>query len=134
MASKIDQAYLVDLKHSGDLEGTPSGDILEVTGKENLRQAVIHRLITSKGSLIHRPEYGVGLKNYQNRLSTLSTQRELANEIKKQLESDPRIESVDSVKFTQETENQAGTFRVLVKYTAVAIGEIDQEVQPFGDF
>lgn len=131
MANNIDNSFLQDLEHSGDFGPTETGDIKRISGKNNLRQAILHRLITVPGTIIHRPDFGVGIKLFQGVLNTLEKQRELALKIRQQLEEDDRIESVDSVQFTQSDDYRQGTFIVNVKITAAAIGELEESINPF---
>lgn len=129
--SNINNSLLEDLLHNGDLSASNTGDLLKVKGIENLRQAIYHRLITVKGSIVHRPSYGVGIKLYEGVLSTLEKQRELALSIKEQLELDDRIDSVDGVKFSESEENSSGSFVVKLKVTASGIGQIQEDISPF---
>ena len=131
MPYNIEEAFLTDLKHDGDFSSGNTGDINTVSGRDNLRQAILNRLVTVKGSLVHRPEYGIGLKLYQGVLSSLEKQRELALLIKSQLLEDTRIESVDGVKFEADGDYRTGTFIVTVKITAIGIGEIEEKISPF---
>lgn len=129
--SNINDSFLVDLLHNGDFSNNAKGDLKEISGRENLIQAIFHRLITVKGTIIHRPEYGVGVKLYQGVISTLEKQRELALKIRHQLLEDTRIESVDSVKFITENDYKSGTFVIHIKITALGVGAIDEQINPF---
>jgi hypothetical protein len=131
MANNINDSFLQDLSHTGDFSSNNSGDLKLVSGRDNLRQAILHRLITVQGSIIHRPDYGVGVKLYQGMISTLEKQRELALRIRQQLELDDRIDSVDSVRFTPDEDYRQGTFIINIKITASGIGELEQEINPF---
>jgi phage baseplate assembly protein W len=86
-----------DIAHQRDFILTPSGDLETSIGLQNLKEALYRRLLTTPGSLIHRPDYGVGIKNWQNGLNSIARQRELANRISSQFQEDPRIESVSAV-------------------------------------
>jgi phage baseplate assembly protein W len=130
--SRINDSFLVDLLHNGDFSNNERGDLQTIAGRDNLRQAIFHRLITVAGTVIHRPEYGIGIKQYQGVISSLDKQRELALKIREQIEQDTRIESVDSVKFTQDTNNAEGKFYVHIKITASGVGELDETINPFG--
>jgi phage baseplate assembly protein W len=131
MVNNIDNNFLIDLHHDGDFSSGKTGDLKTIAGRANLRQAILNRLITVKGSIVHRPDYGVGLKLFQGALSTVEKQRELSLLIQAQLTEDPRIESVDSVKFEADTDFRTGTFSVKVKITAAGIGEIEETISPF---
>jgi len=129
--SNINDSFLVDLSHNGDFSNNEKGDIKTISGRDNLTQAIMNRLITTQGSIIHRPEYGVGLKLYQGVISSIDKQRELSLKIKEQLLQDTRIESIDSVKFSQVSDYQAGTFIVTLKITASGVGQIEESFNPF---
>ena len=82
--SRLSDNMLIDLKFNGDFWVTPTGDIETITGRDNLRQALFHRLITVPGSLAHRPGYGVGIKRYQNAIDTIDQKRDLVLKIQEQ--------------------------------------------------
>ena len=130
MASR-EENLLVDLKHStGDFEATASGDLRLITGRENLNQAIFHRLITVPGTLTHKPGYGVGIQNWQGQLNTLDNQRLLALDIRDQLLEDPRVDSVDQVQFIAD-DLQPDLFKIFVKYTASGYNELEETFDPF---
>lgn len=129
MATAV-EIYLTDIKHKGDMVRTSQGNLEKVSGLENAYQQLFHRLITTKGAVVHRPNYGVGAKNYQNVTMTLANQRALALEIKDQFEQDERVEEVTGVLF--ETEDlEAGKFTVICRVKLVGYGEQSLEFTPF---
>ncbi len=79
--SQLNEFLKTDIAHKGDFVETPSGDLDVISGLDNVKEALFRRLITTPGSIIHRPGYGVGLKNWQNALNTLENQRKLAVKI-----------------------------------------------------
>lgn len=122
----------IDLRHNnGDFEATQTGDISRISGLDNLKQAVMHRLITVKGSLAHRPDYGVGIQNYQGQIPTIDKQRDLALNIRDQLLRDDRIVSVDSVSFTA-SDTEPDKFIIYVKYSALGYTSLEDTFDPFG--
>lgn len=129
----INDSFLVDLQHSGDFSNDSKGDLKTISGLDNLKQSIYNRLITVKGTIVHRPEYGVGLKLYQGVMSTLSNQRDLALKIREQLLEDTRIESIDGVKFDVDSDLQAGNFIVTIQVTATGVGSFSQTINPFGE-
>lgn len=129
--SNIEDSLLVDLEHKGDFSNNEKGDLKTIQGIDNLRQAIYNRLVTSKGTIIHRPDYGVGAKSYQGAISSLEKQRELALGIREQLLEDTRIESVDSVRFTPDEDSRTGTFIINVKITVAGLGQLDEAFSPF---
>lgn len=130
--STIEEALLTDLLHNGDLRATPSGDIEKISGLLNLKQALFHRLITSPGSLVHRPNYGVGIKNYQNAVNTLDTQRKLATTIVEQFSRDSRINEVSGIRITTE-DNDPSVVIIYVRIKAAGYDEVTLEFKPFGE-
>jgi hypothetical protein len=130
--ANLDEFYLVDLAHNKDLLRAPDGDLQTVMGLANLKQALFHRLITSPGSLIHRPDYGVGIKDYQNSLNTLDTQRKIANVIDEQFRKDFRVQEVTGVRVTSEDATPE-TVRITVKIKPAGLQEVSMEFVPFGE-
>lgn len=96
----LDEFYLKDLAHTGDLLASPSGDLQAVNGVANMRQALFRRLLTVPGSLVHRPNYGVGIKNFTNAPNSFDNQRKIANRIKEQFEQDFRVAEVVGVEIS----------------------------------
>jgi phage baseplate assembly protein W len=128
--SQFNDFFLEDIHFDGDVSSAPNGDIQTVAGIKNLKQALFNRLVTVKGSLAHRPEYGIGVKLYQNKISSLGKQRELALEIKAQFEQDFRVDKVESVSFK---DSGNGLFIIQYKVNAKGLGQIEEAVNPFGD-
>lgn len=131
MTTKIDEAYLEDLLFNDDFETAPNGDFALVNGINNLRQALFNRLVTTKGSLAHRPNYGVGIQRYQNAPATLATQRKMALDIDEQFKQEKRVLKLVSV---QVTFQDGGKFEIKYKVEGVGIGTITDTINPFGDF
>lgn len=129
--ANLDEQLRIDLTHeSGDFESSPSGDIKRAKGRRNVEQALFHRLITSKGTLAHRPEYGVGIKDYQGSLPTLDSQRNLALEISNQFNQDSRVTSVDEVRF-EFSDTEPDKFSIFVNYSIVGYNNIGTTFDPF---
>lgn len=79
---------------AGEFESSIYGDLKTISGLDTLKQDLIHRLVTEKGTLVHHPEYGsdilliIGNKND-------STWREKASiEVNKTFRSDHRVSDV----------------------------------------
>lgn len=128
--NRIEENYLIDIEFKGDLVDAPNGDMKLITGLDNLKQALYNRLVTVKGSLAHRPDYGIGIQLYQNSIASLSKQQELALEIKKQFKEDPRVIDVKSIAIKPEGD---GKYIITYKVDAVGVGEFSDS-KPFGDF
>lgn len=130
--SGIEDNFLIDLEFNGDLKAAPNGDLAQIKGRANLVQALFNCLVTIPGSLAHRPGYGVGIQLWQNNIGSIDKQRQLALEIKKQFEQDPRVEKVSGVTIVQDKSNP-GKFVVTVKVKAVGLEEFTETFNPFKD-
>lgn len=129
--SRIDEFYKVDLLHNGDFTAAPNGDFSLAKGMVNLKQALLHRLITVPGALVHRPLYGVGVQLWLNDIGSLGRQRDLANKIKEQFELDERVDEVTGIQIKNISND--GTFELIYK-VKVSGGELLEEtVNPFGE-
>lgn len=120
-----------DIAHKGgDIVKSASGDLDTVSSLANYKLALFHRLITTPGAYVHRPQYGVGIELYQNGLASFSKQQELASKIKEQFMEDPRTESVKSVAVLANDSQPALTIiRVSVK--PVGYSEVTMSFIPF---
>lgn len=129
----ITEILLTDLKHDGDLSlASGTGDLATISGLDNIRQALYHRLVTTPGSLAHRPEYGCGLKRFQGAPNTVATQRQIAGIINEQFKRDPRIESVTSTQILfDDVSPEKVTIIVAVKL--VGYGDTELKFLPFGE-
>ena len=121
--STLIETYLKDLAFTDDFIKTPKGDIETIEGIANVRQALFARLITSKGTIIHRPDFGVGIKDYQNSISSLSRQQELAQRIGEQFSLDPRVSEVVSVSINY-SDSTPEKVEILVKIKLIGYGAI----------
>lgn len=130
--SELDDFLKTDFAFKSDFVVTPTGDLELLSGLENLKDALFRRLVTTPGALIHRPEYGVGLKNYQNAINGIENQRRLAGTIKEQFEQDPRVEKVTGVSFNVD-DNKPDTIKVNCSVSVVGYGETGFSFIAFGD-
>ena len=128
--SQIDNFYKIDLLFRSDFIPAPNGDFGLAKGLVNLKQALFHRLITVPGSLVHRPDYGVGVKRWQNDLSTIDKQRELANIIKSQFEQDERVDELLGVRFVNDGNGQ---FTIYYRVSVSGGKLLEEETNPFGE-
>ena len=111
---------------------TSSGDLGRITGLDNLRKALFRRLVTVPGSLVHRPDYGVGIKRYQNAPTTFSMQAKIASEIRAQFEKEPRIQSVTGISIVC-ADDAPRLEKISVVLTPVGYTEQVMTFTPFGD-
>lgn len=130
--SQLDDFLKRDIAFKSDFIETASGDLDVISGLDNLKEALFRRLITTPGSIIHRPEYGCNLKSYQGSLSNLENQRRLAQTIKEQFESDDRVEQVTGVSFNVD-DNKPDMIKVNVKVSVRGYGETGFNFVAFGD-
>lgn len=73
---------------------TPSGDLAVFVGVDNLRQQLVHRVVTPKGQLIFHPKYGSFLHRLMGAKNGPITSLLGADYLKAALESDYRVRSV----------------------------------------
>lgn len=128
--SRVDENLLIDLEFG--IKEAPNGDFQTISGISNLKQALFNRLVTVKGTLAHRPEYGVGIQLWQNNIGSIDKQRQLALEIKRQFENDKRVSKVNSISIIPDSVNPS-IFIIQYKVEAVGLGEVSGDFQPFGD-
>lgn len=129
--ANITETMLTDVMHKKDYVRTAVGDRATITGLDNYKEALFRRLITEPGSLIHRPQYGVGIKRYQGALSTLTKQRELATIIEEQFLRDPRTDSVMGV-LVSTNQAQPDLTYIIVRVKPVGYDEVEMKFEPFG--
>jgi hypothetical protein len=127
----LEEVYKRDLAHKRDYVVTSSGDLDTVTGLENYRDSLFRRLITTPGSLIHRPNYGVGIKMFQNSLNSIPQQQRLASRIKDQFERDPRTRRVIGVG-VQSSDTTPELVKLVIRVESVGYGDLTFIFQPFG--
>ena len=130
----IEELLMTDLSHR-TVEGfmvAPDGDVDQVAGFENLRRALERRMNTARGSLVHRPDYGVGIKRFQNAINSLENQRALALEIREQFEQDSRVESFVGMRVTVD-DNDSSKITIVVRVEIIGFGEADMQFVPFGE-
>lgn len=127
----VNEFYLTDLQFTTDLVVNNKGDLADVSGLANLHQALLHRLITMRGALIHRPDYGVGVKNYQNAVGSIAVYRKLAAAIDEQFKRDFRVDEVTGVDVKQDG-NNPGLFTIIVKVSTAGLRDVPLTFIPFG--
>lgn len=76
------------------LSATNKGDVKTVSGVDNLKQALLARLLTPKGSLLLHPNYGSNIHNLIGKRGTADNLAILEDEIVATLKKDGRVESV----------------------------------------
>lgn len=130
--ANIEETLGKDLAFKNDLVRSSTGDLDTIAGVANVKMALLHRLMTVPGSLIHRPLYGVGLKEYQNAPSSIAVLRSLAIRIQEQFEQDPRVEMVEGVRIEKSDERPDLTY-VIIRVKIVGYGETEVKSIPFSE-
>jgi len=130
--ANAEETFLTDLAHISDLIKSPSGDLDVLTGLNNLYQALYHRLVTQPGSLIHRPDYGVGIKSYKNAVNSIDTQRRLATRIDEQFRNEFRVVEVSGVRLETSVDNP-DLINLFVRIKAIGYDELELKFAPFGE-
>ena len=128
--ANITDALKTDISLMGDMQVAADGDLMTVSGLNNLRQAIWHRLITVPGSLVHRPTYGCGILLYQNAPTSFTNQQKIASLINDQLPQDPRIQSVTGVSLTLSDDDPELTI-LSVSVIPVGYTELTMQFTPF---
>ena len=105
-------------KHRGShdeilgLSASGKGDVQTVEGVENLKQALLARLLTPMGSLLLHPGYGSTIHDMIGRKNTIDNMRILEDEIVKTLKKDSRVENVVAESSYIEEDTYHGEFTV----------------------
>lgn len=120
----------VDIAHVGGLVVTSSADIGTIEGLANYKRAIFHRLITVPGSYVHRPDYGIGIRTYQNGLSSFSKQQKLATLIRDQIALDARTDNVGTIAIIANDENPQLTV-IQISVTPKGYKEVTISFTPF---
>lgn len=123
--TRAEQALKRDLYFGNDFAAEPNGDISQIDGLANLKQAILHRIITTPGTLAHRPTYGVGIKDYQNNIGSRANQEQLMHRMIDQFRDEPRIEELTSLAVRQD-QNNPGQFDIVLRYRPVGYSEIQE--------
>lgn len=129
--ANINEVMGTDVRHYKDYVKTSSGDRATITGLDNYKEALFRRLITTPGALVHRPNYGVGVKRFLNSPATLSRQRDLARRIEEQFMLDPRTEKVSGVSIAINN-SRPDLSIIVVRVKPVGYDEIEMKFEPFG--
>lgn len=132
--SRLEETLLVDIWHETSVGGAEAadGDLQDVRGLRNIREALVRRLVTIPGTLVHRPTYGVGIRNFQNSIMSLENQKVLAVRIKDQFEQDTRVEEVTKFRFVND-DNDPSKLIIFITLRIAGYGEASMEFIPFGD-
>lgn len=94
-ATNPNATFLIDVKlQNGLIDADESGDMLLCEGLANLRQALIHRVVTPRTELMYHPEYGSLIKRLIGTVNGPTANLLAAQYAKSAVESDPRVQVV----------------------------------------
>jgi len=115
---------MADSVYKTDLSFVPnaSGDIDRISGLDNVKKAIFRRITTNPGAFAWRPDYGVGIGQFQNGKLTLGVQREIASRITEQLLLDPRITGVVGIAISRD-QSKTDQINIVVRVNVVGFGE-----------
>lgn len=81
MVDRIDISEPFTVVESGDdSNGNTLYDLEGATGQELVAQRIVRGLLTEPGELVHRPEWGAGLRSYQNEPTTTTRRQQLTHD------------------------------------------------------
>jgi hypothetical protein len=124
--------FLKDVAFKDDLVATAAGDLDTAEGLTNVKEALFRRLITSPGGIIHRPDYGVGIKKYLGAINSLDVRRRLALEIQEQFLQDERVEEITGISFDSD-DDYTGMVTITVRVKLVGYDEQSLTFVPFNE-
>jgi phage baseplate assembly protein W len=129
--ANITEVLKTDIYHDRDLVRTTiGGDIQTLSGLDNMKAALLRRMMTEPGTVIHRPLYGVGMKQFQNAPMTLSNQRAIALKINEQFSRDERVEKVLGVSI-ESSDTRPELTTIVVRVKLVGYEEQELSFTPF---
>lgn len=111
--------YGIDILFDGKLHVGPSGDFVTVDGFENLRRALMRRLMVVPGSYRLRPDYGAGLGSYVKKQFTSTLKAELTKRVRAQILRDRRVSRILELTVTQGTVNGEPVITVFLRAEAL---------------
>jgi phage baseplate assembly protein W len=107
-------------------------DLARVSGRENLAQAIVLRLLTPRGELaaLGHPEYGSRLEDLVGRDQTVTTRNRIKLHVLEALQAEPRIASVEEVLVAPRADSRTAV-DVQVRVRPVGAGAAVVVVGPF---
>lgn len=100
--------------HILQLSSNNQGDLSIVSGINNMKQSIITRILTPKGSLPLHPTYGSNIAKMFGR-ATAPTAQEINNEISKCILSDSRISNVQLNTYTLDATEYSSSWSVALE-------------------
>ncbi len=121
-ASERGQVYERDCEMVGKLlQATNDGDFSVLSGADNLRQQLGHRVTTPRGQLTRHFEYGCMIYRLLGKTNGSTAARLGADYVKSALAADYRVKSVDS----SVAEFSGDVIKITAKATAIEGGVVD---------
>jgi phage baseplate assembly protein W len=77
-----------------------TGDLTVVTGRDNLKQAIVHRIVTDRGELIYHPEYGCKIQRRKGSKNTPVALLLGRSDIQDALEQENRLKRINKITTT----------------------------------
>lgn len=103
------------------LQTTAGGDLAVLTGAENLRQQLGHRVATPRGQLVRHPEYGCMVYRLQGKVNGPTAARLGADYVKSALLADYRVRAVEDAQAVA----SGDTVQIQAKAVAIEGGVVD---------
>lgn len=93
-----DKIYQLDMGLSdGELSADENGDFVVFNGRDNLKQALVHRVDVERGELMWHPEYGSLHRALIGTVNGPTAGTLAAKYVEATLKADPRVQEVTSV-------------------------------------
>jgi phage baseplate assembly protein W len=120
-SSERGQVYERDCKMLNKRLQAEGGDFAVLTGANNLRQQLGHRIATPRGQLVRHPEYGCMIYRLVGKVNGPTSAKLGAEYVKSALAADYRVRSVDY----SEAEVTGDAIKIQAKATAIEGGVVD---------
>lgn len=96
------------------------GDLKIISGLQNLKQSILLRLMTPKGTLLHHPHYGTELHKLIGKKSTARMAQRIKLEIERTIRTDNRVEDV----VVSSVVLDGNTAKITVQITPIGIPQV----------
>lgn len=126
-----EELYGTDINHKSDYVRDSNGSLGTISGLDNYVNWVFRCIMTTPGTIVHRPNFGVGIKLYQNAIHNLDQRRSLSQKIADNLELDDRTQEVLGVRI-EYTDDTPDSVKVTVRVKPVGLDEVTMQITPFG--
>lgn len=96
------------------------GDIRTVKGLRNLQQALLLRLMTPQGSLLHHPDYGSQIHDLIGKPETPNLLQKIKIELERTIRSDERVEDV----VISDVTSEGGVVRATIQIKPIGLDKM----------